>query len=493
MRCRPAARLIHPRTAVLVLLTVALVAFPPVFGQAAQDACTPKPGPLGGAIFPSEQPEVMMKNPNARRALRVLALAGAAWATVACNSDDTDRVVEVISTGPNMVSYWDEVAAATVNAPASASDATESERFPNYSFDMPAVHVAMYDAAMAIAGTHQPFLVTPAASAEGASMDAAVAAAAYGVLKGLFPNRASLYQGKYDEALASIADDEAKTKGIAIGAEVAAAVLANRANDGRATVLPAFVPGTEPGQFRGVNPVGRTNPYVRPFSMLSASQFRAPGPPPLNSAVYTADLKETQDLGGATSTTRTVEQTESARFHTEPPPRFWTRNLHQFSMSQPTLEENARLMAMLYVAHADITIGCFESKYHYLAWRPRSAINLADTDGNADTTADPSWTPVVPTPNHPEYPAAHGCVFGGTGEALRSFYRTRLLKFSFNTTVADISPAGMTHSYESIQDMTDDSYARIWGGMHFRSSVNDGRTQGENIAAWVVAHHFGPR
>ncbi|HMO49449.1 MAG TPA: vanadium-dependent haloperoxidase [Rubrivivax sp.] len=399
----------------------------------------------------------------------------------------------VASTGPNMVAYWDEVAAATITAPPSASDTTEAERFPNTSFDMPSVHVAMYDAAMAIAGTHQPFKVAPATLAEGASMEAALSAAAYGVLKGLFPNRSALYQTKYDAALATIADGAAKTQGIALGTEIAKAMVADRASDGRATVLPAFVPGAEPGQFRGVNPIGRTNQYVKPFSIESASQFRAPGPPALDGAAYAADVNETRDLGGATSTTRTVEQTEAARFNTEPPPRFWSRNLHQFATSQPTLAENARLMALLYVVQADLSIGCFESKYHYLFWRPTSAINLADTDGNPATEADPAWTPVVPTPNHPEYPAAHACTFGGIGEALRSFYGTRRLKFSFDTTVSGISPAGMTHAYESIEDMNNEGLARIWGGMHFRTSVEHGRSLGEQTAAWVVARHFGLR
>ena len=434
-----------------------------------------------------------MKLRNHTRFVCTLALAVVLGWTTGCNDDDNDPSVTVASNGPNMVSYWDEVAAATVTSPASASDATEAERFPNYAFDMTAVHLAMYDTAMAIAGTHQPYKVTPAAPAAGASMEAALAAAAYGVLKGLFPNRAALYQAKYDDALATVSDAAAKAQGVALGTEVANAILADRASDGRATALPAFVPGTLPGQFRGVNPIGRTNQYVKPFSLMSASQFRAPGPPALDSAVYSADFNETRDLGGAASTTRTIEQTESARFHTEPPPRFWTRNLRQFAMSQPTLAENTRLMALLYVVQADVSIACFETKYHYLFWRPASAITLADTDGNAGTSADPAWTPVVPTPNHPEYPAAHGCVFGGMGEALRSFYRTRRLTFSFDTTVAGISTEGMKHSYASIQDMTDDSLARIWGGMHFRTSVEHGRSLGEKTAAWVTAHHFGPR
>jgi hypothetical protein len=423
----------------------------------------------------------------------LLLLAGAVWLATGCGDDDDNPAITVASNGPNMVSYWDEVAAATVTAPASASDTTEAERFPNTSLDMPTVHVAMYDAAMAIAGTHQPFKVTPATPAAGASMEAALAAAAYGVLQGLFPNRAALYQTKYDDALATVTDAAARAQGVALGIEVANAILVDRANDGRATALPAFVPGTLPGEFRGVNPIGRTSPFVKPFSIMSASQFRAPGPPALDSATYTANFIETRDLGGAASSTRTLEQTEAARFNTEPPGRFWSRNLRQFAMSQPTLAENARLMALLYVVQADLSIGCFETKYHYLFWRPASAINLADSDGNADTTADPAWAPVVPTPNHPEYPAAHACNFGGIGEALRHFYGTRQLKFSFDTTVAGISPEGMKHDYESIEDMNREGLARIWGGMHWRTSVEHGRRLGEQTAAWVVQHHFGPR
>ena len=227
-----------------------------------------------------------------------------------------------------MVSYWDEVAAATVTAPASASDATEAERFPNYAFDMTTVHVAMYDAAMAIAGTHQPYKVTPAAPAAGASMEAAVAAAAYGVLQGSVPEPRRAVPGEVRRrAGARSPTPPPRRRASRSAPRSPTRSWRDRANDGRATALPAYVPGTLPGQFRGVNPIGRTNPYVKPFSLMSASQFRAPGPPALDSATYTADFNETRDLGGAASTTRTLEQTEAARFHTEPPPRFWTRNL----------------------------------------------------------------------------------------------------------------------------------------------------------------------
>ena len=278
-----------------------------------------------------------------------------------------------------------------------------------------------------------------------------------------------------------------------MGGEVAATILADRANDGRAVVLAPYVPGTLPGQFRGVNPIGRNQPFIKPFSITSMAQFRAPGPPALDSAAYAADVEETKAFGALNSTVRSAEQTEAARFNTEPPPRFWARNLHQFATSQTSVAENARLMAALWVAQADAGNGCFESKYHYQFWRPISAITLADTDGNPATIADPAWTQVVPTPNHPEYPAAHACVFSATGEVLRRFYGTRNLSFSFDTTVAGISPAGMVHSYSSIDDLIDESEARIWGGMHFRTSVNHGSELGTKTGQWIMQHHFGPR
>lgn len=466
----------------------------------------PQPA-LGGQPIPMERDTKQRLIPRAGTAL---AMAGAMWLFVGCGGGETDSnsaerkttlgaAIPVSPVDPdNMVSYWDTVAAATVNAKASASDATESERIPFYAFDMTSVHLAMYDAAMAIAGTHKPYLeATRAAPAPGTSIDAAVAAAAYGVLKGLFPNRSALYQTAYIEALAKIANGSAKDQGIALGTEVAQAIVAARANDGRATKLPDFVDGTQPGQFRNAPPppvpIGRYYQYVKPFGIKSASQFRAGGPPALDSDTYTADFNETRDLGGATSTTRTLEQTEAARFHTEPPPLFWTRNLHQFAASQTTLAENARLMALLYVVQADATIGCFESKYHYFSWRPKSAIRLADTDGNPATIADPSWLPIVSTPNHPEYPAAHACVFSATGEALRSFYGTKKISFSFDTMAGGIGEEGKVHRYDSTDDLLDDSVARIWGGMHFRTSIVHGGVLGMKTAKWVVKHHFEAR
>ncbi len=394
--------------------------------------------------------------------------------------------------GTNAVSFWDEIANTTVNAPASPTG-TDSERLPLHHADMATVHIAMYDAAVAITGTHKPFRVVPTSPTAGASVEAAVTAAAYGVLKGLFPHRTALYEAQYYQAIGTLPDGPAKTLGLAVGTEVATRVLADRANDGRMVALPPYVPGTGPGEFRGLNPVNRFVPNMRTFGITSASQFRADGPPALDSDTYAADLNETKAYGAANSAVRTFEQTEAARFHTEPPPRFWARNLRQFGRSQPTLADNARLMAMLYVGYGDAVSGCFDSKYHYQFWRPFSAITLADTDGNPATEADPAWTPVVPTPNHPEYPAAHACVLGVVGETLRQFFGTKRIAFSFDSTVAGISPNGRVHAYDSTDDLGRDAEARIWGGMHFRTSVVHGRVLGEKTARWVAKHHFQPR
>ena len=404
-----------------------------------------------------------------------------------CGGDDDDMPVTITVAGPNAVSHWNEIAATTINLPAAATGTAEEQR-PNISVDLATVQVAVYDAVMAIAGTHRPFAITPTAPTTGASQEAAVAAAAYGVLSGLFPSRSAAYQAAYDAYLATLPNGNAKTLGLAVGAEVAAGILALRAADGRMVALAPYVAGTAPGQFRGTNPVGRPNPFIKPFVLTSNAQFRAPGPPALTSTAYAADVNETKALGSAASTTRTAEQTETARFHTEPPPNFWPRNMRTFAMTGRSLAEQARLMAMVWVAQADAGNACFESKYFYQSWRPTSAITL-DDDGNAATVVDPAWTPVVPTPNHPEYPAAHSCVSGAMAEVLRSYYGTADVTFDMTSMVT-----GSSHHFTTTDGLVDEvQMARIAGGMHFRSATVDGAALGKSVASWMAANAFQRR
>jgi hypothetical protein len=394
--------------------------------------------------------------------------------------------VTITSQGENVVSAWNQIAFDTTAVPSSPAGATPEERIAGP--DLATVQLAVYDAVIAIAGTHRPYAVTPTSPVAGASMEAAAIEAAYQTLKGLFPSRGAVYEGAYTTSMAGIADAGAKVLGRAVGAEVAVRMLALRANDGRETVLAPYVAGTLPGQFRGANPINRASPYIKPFGTMSHAQFR-PGPPPaLDSDAYAADVNEVKQIAAVNSTSRTAMQTEVARFFTEPPGSWQLRNRRQFAMASQSLADNARLTALLELSYQDAISACFDAKYTYNAWRPVSAIRLADTDGNAATAAEIDWLPHVNTPNHPEYPAAHGCGAGSVAEAIRSFYGTKQVRFSYDSTVT-----GTTHAYQDTDDMVRDaSNGRVWGGMHFRNSTDVGAALGKDVAKWVVKHHFLP-
>ncbi len=428
-----------------------------------------------------------------------IAASAAAFVLAACggSANDATSPAEVlgagssgrtiaITPGSDVIAYWSQIASSTVNVPAAATG-TPQERRPVYNLDLATVHVAMFDAVNAIDGSYQRFAAEPTTATAGASLEAAAAAAAYYALKGLFPNRTAQYQAAYDSYVAALPNGDEKTRGLQIGQEVATQIVALRADDGRFTPV-TYTPTNLPGRFRGTNPVNTFMPFVRPFTLHSASQFRADGPPPLASVEYAADVNETKALGAANSTVRTAEQTEIARFHTEPPPLFLSRNLRIFATADRGIAENARTLAALWTAHADAIIACFETKYHFDFWRPTSAIQLADTDNNPATDPDPSWTPVVPTPNHPEYPAAHGCTAGSAAEVLQQVFGTKKLAFDWSSNVT-----GTTHHFESTDDLTKEmQLARIAGGMHFRTSTVHGEVLGMKVSKWVLRNHFQP-
>jgi hypothetical protein len=346
----------------------------------------------------------------------------------------------------------------------------------------------MYDAVSAIDGRFKPYLYKPASPAAGASMDAAASAAAYGVLRAMYPNRDAHYQAAYDSYVAAIPAGEAKTRGLAIGAAAAAALVANRANDGRSVVLVTYVPGTAAGAYRGLNPINRHFPSIRPFALTSYAQFRPAPPPALDSAAYAADVNEVKAFGGTVSTARTAAQLETARFHSEPPTPYFTRNFGRFARSTTDVPQAARLLAVIYTGYADAIAACMDAKYFYQSWRPLSAIPLAGTDNNAATVADPAWTPILPTPVHPEYPAAHSCSAAALGELLRQYYGTDRVAYSFDSKVT-----GTTRVYTTTDGLAEDSkVARIYGGMHYRYSTTAGAKLGKEVANWTMQRYFGP-
>lgn len=395
--------------------------------------------------------------------------------------------VTIRANHPNVVSFWNDVANRTILAPSTVATTPEEQR-SSFVHDPATVHLAIYDAVVAIEGRYLPFGVRPAAPAAGASTEAAVSAAAHGVLRALFPNRSALYQPAYDQRLAAIPDGAAKSLGVALGTEVAAGIVRLRANDGRSVALEPYVSGTAPGQFRSANanPILRHFVAIRPFALNSLDQVRSPAPPALNGAAYAAAFNEVRALGGTASTTRTAEQLEVARFHTEPPPTFITRNFGRLAASTPDVVDAARLMAMVYVSFADSIGACFEAKYHYATWRPHSAITMADADGNDATNVDAAWTPVLLTPNHPEYPAAHSCTSGSLAGTLRHFFGTPNVTFNLDSTVTQT-----TRTYVGADAFNQENrIARIAGGMHFNFAAVAGEELGKRVADWVATQHF---
>jgi hypothetical protein len=388
----------------------------------------------------------------------------------------------------NVISYWHDVGVATVNAKVDTATTAEEKR-PVFQVDLATMHLAMYDAVSAIDGRYKAYAVKPVAAASGASLEAAASAAAYGVLRALFPNRGAYYHGAYDTYVAAIPAGDARNKGLALGAEAAAGIIAKRAGDGRSETLVTYVPGTKPGNYRGLNPINRPFAYIRPFALTSKSQFRSAPPPPLDSAAYAADFNEVKSLGGIISSTRTAEQLEMARFHTESPAVYFTRNLGKFARSTPDVADAARLMAILYAGYSDAIDACAESKYFYQAWRPLDAIVLADSATNPATIADAAWKPSLTTPGHPEYPAAHSCTAGALGELLRQYYGTDKVTYTFDSKATNTS-----RTYRTTDALTEESVvARIYGGMHFRYSTTAGAELGKQSARWTMAHYFGKR
>ena len=352
------------------------------------------------------------------------------------------------------------------------------------------VQAAIYDSTVAIEGGYEPFVASPEVIRP-ASTAAAVATAACGVLLARVPDQASSVAAEYDAYLAAVPDGRAKDNGVAVGAQVARAILAWRANDGFDEVVPWVQPAPGPGIFEpfpAPPPVDVKLKQVRPLTLISNDQFRPDGPNPLTSAEYTEDFNEVKAYGRIDSDARTAEQTEIARFWAENTAVQWPRTERELAVSTGlTLAETARLLAMTQVASADAILACFDAKYHYLAWRPIHAIRRADTDGNPTTDADPTWTPLLVV-NHPEYPGAHGCWTAAVTKALGKFFGTDQIPFSMFSTVT-----GATHKYNRFKNATKEVVdARTWAGLHFRNSTMEGASIGRSVARYVAANFFRP-
>src|SRR5882724_8199760 len=373
------------------------------------------------------------------------------------------------------------------------------------------VHGAVYDAVNAIDRTHQPYLPEPPSNPTD-SKEAAAATAAFRVLvgfpdlPGFFPAQLPTLQPQYDTYIAGLPDNPpgSRADGVAIGEATARTMLTNRQNDGRFGPSPTPYP-VAPGIWRPTPPNFANDPApwvgnVRPFLVPSTEMLRTDGPNALSSAAYTEDFNEVKEVGSLYSTTRTADQTDAAIFWQGHAHALFNGIFRTLAASQGLdIVDSARLFAMENLAAADAAIGCWNDKYYWQFWRPITAIREANTDGNPDTQADPTWLPLfdpatpVPfpplvTPPFPDHPSGHACGTSAIVHTLQNFFETDKIAFS-----AFSNKSGTTRSFDRFSDALKELIdARVWSGIHFRTADTQGAVLGKKVAQYLDKHYFQP-
>jgi membrane-associated phospholipid phosphatase len=358
------------------------------------------------------------------------------------------------------------------------------------------VEAAVFDAVNGIDRHYAPIHVQPNAPS-GASKRAAAVQAAYASLLLLYPAQKSTLDQERAVSLAGISSAASAehsvsiARGIQWGQTVADAIFLWRSTDGFAPPPAPFVGGSAVGQWRPTPPgflpgAGPQFAYMTPWVINTPSQFRPAGPPALTSARYLADFNETKTMGSLSSVTRTADQTLANLFwNASTATYFWNRLADSLAVERhTTLSQNARTFALLNLAMADAAIACWEAKYHYVFWRPVTAIPLADTDGNPLTVEDPTWEPLLVTPAHPEYPSGHSTVSSAAVTVLAAVFGAGTA-FSLDSDVL----LNVSRSFANFDvALVEVANARVYAGIHFRSACTDGVTTGTAVANYVLNH-----
>jgi len=353
--------------------------------------------------------------------------------------------------------------------------------------------LAMFDAVNAVLdGPYRPFASKPS-STPGASPEAAAIRAAYIVARNEFPTKTTTIDSAYTASIALVpASPEAIAGGILVGDAAASAVLAARIGDHRNDPdLTGYMPGSGPGVWIPTPPAF-ANPqtpflrFVTPFGYEDPARFRPQAPPGLDSRTYAADYNESRDFGRATDTSRTAEQSATALFWSPSASALWSANIRSLASSMDLLTA-ARFEAIGVAAVTNSLIACWDAKYTYMFWRPVTAIQAGDIDGNSETEADPLWIPFISTPSHPEYPAAHTTV----GASALAFYTAWFKTDEFPLTFA--GNGGAVRHYTSVAEIhAEEGNARIWGGMHWRNSTEVGTALGRRVGRYTARHLLKP-
>jgi hypothetical protein len=461
---------------------------------------------------------------------RVLGLVVIALAVLAAVGGATSRNAQALPALPNTVQQWDKVAEDTVVA--SGAFQGEGEIYMSYA------SLAVYDAVVAIQGGSEPY--GPAIDAPaGASVDAAVVEAAYRTLSTYFPsscnpaNATCMALGTslladYNAAMGAIPAGPAKVSGSVVGLAAANGIIALRTGDGRMMPIgtsssfetnnpgpgvwrltPAPCAAGTPGCVNGITYMPPQTPWlasVQPFLLHKPGQFQPSPPPPLTSQTWVRGFNEVKTYGRATNSPRTAEQTAIARFYTANVIRQFNIAARDLATARSlSLHETARLFAMVNTVSADALMSMINSKYRFLFWRPVTAIDPTSVtadgfgplpgfdDGNPATVEEPGWRPLVTTPNHPEYPGAHGLNTSAMVEVFSEFLGTD----DIDLDIHGFDAAGAAGNLNAVRhyDTTDELRteivnARLWGGIHYRFSTEAGVQLGRKVAQYGLNHAF---
>jgi hypothetical protein len=399
-----------------------------------------------------------------------------------------------ISARADAVLDWNAVAAQVIFAAGRPG--------PSVAIDFAVVQATVHDAIQAYDKTYEPY-ATEISQASG-SPDAAVAKATRDILVNRFPTQAASVDTAYANYLAAhglAADDP----GVGVGAAAAAGMIALRTGDGAfpnpAPVFngtnvigmwrptPSWLPGA-PASFASM--AAPWLPNVTPFVVLSGDQFAAPPPPSLGSGRYRQEYEEVKALGALVGSSRTPEQTQIAYFWAE---NFFAQmNRAVRSLAETHLDssaDRARLFALVWLGAADSIINTWTGKLEYPTWRPITAINQGDSDGDPNTIGDVNWQPLINTPNYPDHSSGANALVSGVMKMLALYFGTDTMTFTVTSTNPNANPNSRTYSTftDAALDVVE---ARILQGIHTRSADLHGRHLGKSVARWVFKHALKP-
>ena len=356
--------------------------------------------------------------------------------------------------------------------------------------------LAVFEAVNAVTGKYEPYLGTVVAP-RGASREAAAIVAAHDVLVHYLPTSAATVTPARDAALALIPDGPSKEDGIAVGADAAAAMIADREGDGSSP--PQFYPPAPaaPGVWQATPSCTAAGGVllhvgnVTPFGLESGDQFRADPPPALTSFRYARDYFVVKKLGRIDSPYRPQDRSDVARFYgLVLGVQTWNPAVRQVAADEgKSLTYNARAFALLNMAIVDGLIAVMDTKYQETFWRPETAIRGGGTDGNRLTVADPAWTPFITVPCHPSYPSAHAVLAGGAREIAERLFG----KSGHSIVLSSASVPGIVLHYTRFKDIARDiDEARVYGGVHYRFDQEVGGRMGEKVGRHLYHHHLRP-